>query len=83
LFYLSLDGNVMAVDVTRGPVLKAGVPEPLFRAPVDHRSGKQGLLEPFAWAVTSDGERFLINTRKTASQAVTVVLNWDAELRKR
>ena len=82
LFYLSLDGNVMAVDVTEGSIFKAGAPESLFQARVA-RSGKQSPLDAYAWDVTPDGKRFLINTAKGASRPVTVVLNWDAELKKK
>jgi Tol biopolymer transport system component len=82
LFYLSLDGNVMAVDVTQGSIFKAGAPESLFQAPVA-RSGKGSPLDAFAWDVTPDGKRFLINTAKGATRPVTVVLNWDAELKKK
>jgi Tol biopolymer transport system component len=82
LFYLSLDGNMMAVSLTLGPVLKAGVPESLFQASI-MRNGKESLVDAFAWDVTSDGKRFLINTAEKASGPVTVVLNWDAELKGR
>jgi Tol biopolymer transport system component len=82
LFYLSLDGNVMAVDVTLGSMFKTGVPESLFQARVA-RSGKQSPLDSFAWDVAPDGKRFLINTAKSQSRPITVVLNWDADLKKK
>ena len=81
LFYLSLDGKMMAVDVTLGPVFKAGTPEPLFQASFA-RNGKQIPLDAFAWDVTADGRRFLMNTVETTSRPVTVVLNWDAALKR-
>jgi Tol biopolymer transport system component len=82
LFFLSLEGNVMAVDVTQGSIFKAGAPVSLFQAPVA-RSGKQSPLDAFAWDVTADGKRFLIDTAKSGSRPVTVVLNWDAESKNR
>jgi Tol biopolymer transport system component len=82
LFYLSLDGNVMAVDVTKGTDFQAGAPVSLFQAAVN-RGGKESPLDAFAWDVAPDGKRFLVNTAKTTSRPVTMVLNWDAELKKR
>jgi Tol biopolymer transport system component len=82
LFYLSLDGNMMVVEVTPGPVFRGSVPESLFQASVA-RNGKESPVDAFAWDVTSDGKRFLINTEEKASRPVTFVLNWDAELKER
>ena len=58
LFFRSPDGAAMAVDITLGPKLTAGVPQRLFAAgplgtaisssPVRHQ-----------WAVTANGQRFL------------------------
>jgi Tol biopolymer transport system component len=81
LFYFSLDGNLMAVDATQGPIFKAGMPRLLFKAHIARR-GKEPPLDGPAWGVTPDGKRFLINANKNPPP-ITVVLNWDAELRKR
>jgi eukaryotic-like serine/threonine-protein kinase len=81
LFYLSLDGQLMAVDVTGGPIFKAGVPQSLFRALVV-RGRRESLLGVLRWDVAPDGKRFLIDTVKTSSEPLTVVLNWTAELKK-
>jgi len=77
LFYVSLDGNVMVKDVSTGPA-KAGTPRVLFAAPF------QVGLEPdsFQWDVAASGDKFLINTPSTASEPVTIVLNWTAALEK-
>ncbi len=77
LFYLSLDGNAMAVDVsTSGGEFQAGTPRLLFKVP-------QGVV---FWDVSSDGKRFLMAAPSAASAAVqpkfTVVLNWQATLGK-
>jgi hypothetical protein len=34
LFYLSLDGKLMATDVSIGSTLRPGIPKPLFAAPI-------------------------------------------------
>jgi serine/threonine protein kinase len=81
LFYLSLDGKLMAVKVAEGPTFRAGVPESLFQALVV-RGRRQTLLGVLRWDVAPDGRHFLINTVKTSSEPLTVVLNWTAELNK-
>ncbi|MGC1617728.1 MAG: protein kinase [Candidatus Acidiferrum sp.] len=82
LFYLSLDGKVMAVDVTSGPVLKLGAPRALFQAPLLSLSS-EAILDVFRWDVSSDGKRFLIDSSNTSSEPLTVVLNWTEELKKK
>jgi eukaryotic-like serine/threonine-protein kinase len=82
LFYLSLDGKLMAVNVAEGPTFRAGVPESLFQALVV-RGRRQSLLGVLRWDVAPDGKHFLINTVKTSSEPLTVVLNWTAELKKK
>jgi WD40-like Beta Propeller Repeat len=76
LFYLSLDGKMMsvAVDGTIG-AFRAEAPRALFPAPVALQAGYQ-------YAVTSDGERFLVNTAVAASVPVTVVSDWTLVLKK-
>ena len=82
LFYLSLDGKLMAVNVSGGPTFKAGVPETLFQALVV-RGRRESLLGVLRWDVAPDGKHFLINTVKTSSEPLTVVLNWTADLKKK
>ncbi|HEY6904954.1 MAG TPA: hypothetical protein VI216_11650, partial [Candidatus Acidoferrales bacterium] len=74
LFYLSPDGMAMAVEVSTSGVFQAGVPKPLFRVPA-------GLV---FWDVSSDGKRFLLPAPSAATSATpfTVVLNWQAALKK-
>ena len=81
LFYLSLDGKLMAVNVTEGPTFIAGAPQSLFQALVV-RGRRESLLGVLRWDVAPDGKHFLINTWKTSSEPLTVVLNWTAELKK-
>ena len=81
LLYFSNGGKLMAVDVTPSPTFKAGVPHLLFQAPI---FGGGISNEIFRWDMTSDGQRFLINTvpEDKASAPITVVLNWQAALKK-
>jgi len=80
LFYLGPDDSLMAVDVRTGvskgqPALEAGVPKQLFKVQA------YGVV-PFT--VTSDGRRFLINTRveEVRSPSITVLLNWSVLLKR-
>jgi eukaryotic-like serine/threonine-protein kinase len=82
LFYLSSDGRVMAAPVSIGVSFNASAPVALFQAnprqPVSY-------LDIFAYDVTRDGQKFLINTDVKPEERVpiTVVLNWMAELAKK
>jgi eukaryotic-like serine/threonine-protein kinase len=74
LFFLAPDDSIMAVAVKPGgskaqPAFEAYVPKPLFKVRV------YGMV-PFA--VTADGQRFLVNTQigEEKSPSVTVLLNW-------
>jgi Tol biopolymer transport system component len=77
IFYIDPNDMLMAVKVTTGETVEAGVPNALF------------LTRPVGavlrYDVTSDGERFLVATPTddTVSAPVTVVLNWFAELDRR
>jgi Tol biopolymer transport system component/predicted Ser/Thr protein kinase len=82
LFYLSLGGRLMAVDVTEGPTFNAGSPKPLFQLPVTSMYDNLA-LNVFRWDTTPDGKRFLIDTAKTSAEPLTVFLNWTAELKKK
>jgi Tol biopolymer transport system component len=74
LFYLSADGTVMAVSVSANHGFTSETPKPLFRA--------AGLLPD--WGVTADGQRFLfaVPTGQGTPSPFTVVLNWQAGLKK-
>jgi eukaryotic-like serine/threonine-protein kinase len=76
LFYLSLDGKVMAVDVNTSGVFQAGIPKELFKAP-------NGVL---FWDVSADGKRFIMANPEEENPApppaFSVVLNWETALKK-
>ena len=65
----------MAVDVSgSGTTFQAGVPKQLFAAP-DNRG----------WDVTADGKRILMlvsSVQQNARTPITVVLNWQANLKR-
>jgi hypothetical protein len=77
LYYLALDGTMMAVEMKpKGSTIEAGVPEPLFQTGI----GVDPLNDQYA--VTADGQRFLVVTPAGELPPITVVVNWTAELEK-
>ncbi len=83
LFYIAPDGKLMAVDVKTAPKFEAGIPHALF----DSRILNPAAQYVFRYDVTPDGQRFLVNTTRqseaaAAPEAITVVLNWTAGLKK-
>jgi DNA-binding winged helix-turn-helix (wHTH) protein/Tol biopolymer transport system component len=76
LFYLSLDGKIMAVDVKTGSTIETGVPHMLFQTKIS--------VDPELdlFCVTHDGQRFLVSEPAAESPAITVVVNWPAMLRR-
>jgi eukaryotic-like serine/threonine-protein kinase len=81
LFYMSADRKLMAVNVkANGTTFEADVPKALFDLRV-----LGGLPGPRNWyAVSKDGQRFLVSTNleDATAQPTTVVLNWTAELKR-
>ena len=82
LFYLAADGKIVAVPVKVGSNFDPGAPVALFQA---NQRARVATSEQVEYDVTQDGQRFLINTHVTSGeiQPMTVVLNWDAELKKK
>jgi hypothetical protein len=79
LFYLSLDGRLMAVPITLGALAEIGKAQPLFQTGVEAITG-------FTWHqydVSHDGQRFLVNTQDVVNTPVTVILDWPTLLAKR
>ena len=84
LYYISPDSKMMAVEVSTSPIFRAGIPRPLFPAPI---WGGGTFHNVTRYDVTADGKRFLINsaTADAATPApapITIVLNWTALLKK-
>src|SRR5262249_34229805 len=74
IFYRAPDGAIMAVNVTTSPALQLGTPRVLFRSEATFAD----------WAVAPDGQRFLIPVpvENDAAAPYTVVLNWQASLKR-
>ena len=79
LFYSALDGTVMSAEISAqdgSPVV--GKLRALFQ--------KHARPSPhWTFDVSPDGQRFLINTlvQPSTSEPITLVTNWDAELKKK
>ena len=80
LFYLALDGTLMAVDVeASSSSFEPGAPHPLFNTGI-----AGSFVDRFnQYLVTRDGQRVLVNRSADDenSAPITVVMNWDATLR--
>ena len=76
LFYLSLQGKLMAIDTKLGASLEASNPASLFQAPISVNP----LIDQYA--VARDGQRFIFCApgHSSAGQPITVVVNWTAGL---
>jgi eukaryotic-like serine/threonine-protein kinase len=80
LFYLGPDRKIMAVEIKEdGESFAAGNPKPLFetRATAILPGGS-------IYAVTGDGQRFLVITpiEESSPSPITVVMNWTAGIKK-
>jgi Tol biopolymer transport system component len=81
LFYVSVDGKLMAVAVSTDASFKAGSPVALFQT---HRRQPVSSQDVFSYDVSSDGQRFLIITKMDEANAapLSVLLNWALEMEK-
>ncbi|MFH2055273.1 MAG: protein kinase, partial [bacterium] len=80
LYYLTFDGQIMAVQVSTGEHFEVGNPVELFEA---------RLIRPqtvaFPYDVTADGQHFLLCSRVSGSDPgqIVVVQNWAEEFKER
>jgi dipeptidyl aminopeptidase/acylaminoacyl peptidase len=74
LYYLGLQGELMSLEVVTGSSFEAGVPRLLFQTPIT--------VNPVIdqYAVTGDGQRFIMGTPVGEEEPITVILNWTAGL---
>jgi hypothetical protein len=85
LFFVSPDFKLMAVDVSLMPTFRASIPKPLFSVPMRGAATDVGLAR---YDVTPDGQRFLVDAvgpganSAARTSPITVVLNWQAGLKK-
>jgi Tol biopolymer transport system component/DNA-binding winged helix-turn-helix (wHTH) protein len=76
LFYIGLDGQLMSVPIrysANGREIRPEAPAALFATGVGgavHSNDRQ------QYVVSSDGQRFLMNTLSEANSPITVILNW-------
>jgi Tol biopolymer transport system component len=78
LFYTTLEGKLMAVEIKAGSTLEPGVPKPLF----DVAGARSIATAPYE--VSADGQRFLFMSgqQDPNPSSLTVVLNWTADLKQ-
>ena len=83
LFYLAPKGQLMAVSVKTGPSLEVEEPQRLFETGVSTFGNPN--YNRNHYAVTSDGQRFLIAQPAATSSAasVTVIVGWTASIKGR
>jgi len=76
LYYLALDGKMMAVDIAPGPRIESGTPRVLF----DTHLAVDATRDQYA--VMPDGQRFLLLKPVTgaAPEPITIDINWQADL---
>ena len=81
LIYVAPDASLMAADVRFEPSFGSGAPRTLFHP----QAGLAGSNTKFRWSLTRDGKRFLLVSPATgaSSTPATVVLNWQAALKKK
>jgi DNA-binding winged helix-turn-helix (wHTH) protein/Tol biopolymer transport system component len=73
LFYRTVDGKLMSVDVSRGAELHTRVPTVLF-----HGGGNE-----VEYCASGDGKKFIILERqREGTESINVVLNWPAGVKR-
>jgi Tol biopolymer transport system component len=74
LFYVAADGRLIAVPIAGTQTFEVGVSQPLFATRIPP------VLAPWRtnYAVSSDGQRFLVNSvvAEAAPNAITIAVNW-------
>jgi Tol biopolymer transport system component/DNA-binding winged helix-turn-helix (wHTH) protein len=78
LFYAASDGKLMAVDVQAdAQSFKPGLPHALFDAQLDARLGTAAF-----YAVTKDGQRFLVPVPIGESPPIHLIVNWKTAVKR-
>jgi Tol biopolymer transport system component len=77
LFYLNGE-QMMAVDITTQPGFSAGTPHLLFEGQYHLQAG----TAPASYAVTADGQQFIMIKAAAQARQINVVLNWFEELKR-
>ena len=78
LFYIAADGKLMAVQVNIGSAFAATPPHAVFQARIP------ALATPRLYAVSANGQRFLINTQvnQTPTASVIALVHWQAGINR-
>jgi hypothetical protein len=77
LFYVSRDGKLMVVTLKpAGASLNVSLPHELFPLPIG------GVMGPNPYEATPDGQRFLVSEPAGSLEPLTVIVNWQALLKK-
>jgi hypothetical protein len=80
LFYVAADNRLIAVPIGGTDTFEVGVSQPLFATRIP------AVLAPWRtnYAVSSDGQRFLVNsvTPEVAPAAITIAVNWQERWKK-
>jgi eukaryotic-like serine/threonine-protein kinase len=78
VFFLGPDGTLMSSNVQSDGLFEASTPKPLFRTNEPRETA------PARYAVSSDGQRFLVSRSGASVTApvINVVVNWTASLEK-
>jgi eukaryotic-like serine/threonine-protein kinase len=78
LFYVTVEGKLMAVETKAGSTFEPGVPKPLFDVAVARA------IATANYDVSTDGQRFLFMSGQIDPNpsSLTVVLNWTADLKQ-
>ena len=76
LYFVTPDSTLMAADIRTDHGIEVSYPKPLFKLNVTHTANQYG--------ASADGRRFLVSDVLTDDprREVTVVLNWQAALKK-
>ena len=82
LFYVTLDGALMALDVKDGSTFQTRPPHSLFQTSIQPWEGPPE-IPTSSYAVSKDGRRFLINGTVDGATApsITIATHWLASLR--
>lgn len=77
LFFITPDRRLMAAKIQLGQDIEIELPETLFATAINSNT-----TQPAQVDVSSDGQRFLINTLTDQAEtaSITLVVNWDEEL---
>ena len=81
LYYLAVDGSLMAVTVTTTPTFQGTTPTRLFQTTMSTLVNTSFTRNQYV--ASSDGQRFLVNQPIGHPSSIVVVVDWPAALKNR